>query len=816
MRSSIAGIISAFTFFCIVALDSNIKSLPPLGRFLDPFQGFWQNEVRDEKLPEKLTLPTMISDGTVFYDSVLVPHVYAENDHDLYLLQGYITARHRLWQMDFISKVASGRLSEILGDKLVDFDKGMRRQGLQYGAEQFVETIKNDKKMISLINAYCAGVNAYIDELNYSDYPVEYKFFNYKPEHWTPLKVGLVFKYIQYSLSGPDNDFENSNSLQLLGKKNFDLLFPEILPFQETIAHNDSIWSNIIPLKVKAPTGYKMLSGLRKHAIEKEDPDNGSNNWAISGLKTKTGNSILCNDPHLTLSLPSIWFSIQLTSQESNTLGMSIPGVPCIITGANQNIAWGVTSARRDDRDWYKILFQDKSQTHYLIDNYWDKAELRIEEIKVREKDPVMDTVRYTKWGPVVYDKSFGKTNQKQGYALRWSGHDPSKELKAIYKINKAKDYTEFNNALKYFFGPALNFAFISNTNTIAMNIQARFPNRWKEQGKFVLDGTRSDTKWQNYIPQEHNISIVDPKIGYVSSANEHPAGINYPYYTYGQYYEYYRNRRIHDLLDSAKDLTVNELGNMMNDNYSLFAEENLQFLLNHIDLTTLNDEEQSVFNLLRNWDYQYSPDEIHSIYFEEWAKTIMQLVWDEFHEHPTKSYAIPSRANTFYLLKNNPNFSFFDELETSKSESIDDLINESFVLSIKKVDKWKEENADIALNWSNYKHTKIVHLGRLPGFEINKLKTGGYKGIINAMKEKHGPSYRMLVEMTKDGPVCYQAIPGGQSGNPGSPYYDNMVPYFEEGKLFKVHFYTTDDFKNYDNPPASLLKVEKIQKLNE
>ncbi|MBD0401204.1 penicillin acylase family protein [Flammeovirga sp. EKP202] len=810
MRSSIAGIISAFTFFCIVALDSKINNIPPLGRFLDPFQGFWQNEVKNEKLPESIQLPKMISEGVIYYDSLLIPHIYSENEHDLYYLQGYVTARHRLWQMDFQAMAAAGRLSEVFGNLTVKYDKGMRRQGLQYGAEQFIKSIKNDKKMMSVLNAYTNGVNAYIDQLSYADYPVEYKFFNYKPEYWTPLKTALIFKFIQYSLSGPDYDFENTNSLRHLGKKNFDLLFPEILPFQEPIANNDSIWDNLEVIEVKAPQNMKLLSGLRKHAVEKDDPDNGSNNWVVSGSKTKSGNPILCNDPHLSLTMPSIWFSNQLTHPKGNVMGMSIPGIPCIVVGFNEDIAWGVTSARRDDRDWYKILFQDKSRTHYLIDNYWSKADLRIEEIKIRDKEALLDTVRYTRWGPIVYDQNFGSSDQKEGYALRWTAHDGSRELRSLYLINHAKDYKEFDKGLSYFSGPALNFAFASKDSTIAMNIQGRFPNRWKNQGKFVLDGTRLDTKWQGFIPNEHNIRVINPKSGYVSSANEHPANNNYPYYHYGQYFEYYRNRRIHQLLDSAKDLTIDELSGMMNDNYSLFAEENLTFMLEHLKTIDLSDGQKSIYTELRTWDYYYSPQNSASIYFEEWAKSVSDIIWDEFHNHPSKEYAIPTRVNTFYLLQHKPDLIFIDELETAKKENIEDIMTEAFLAAVKKVDQWNTKNPTLDLTWANYKNTMVQHLGRLPGFNIENVQNGGYRGIVNATKEKHGPSFRMLVEMTPQGPEAYQVMPGGQSGNAGSPYYDNMISKFEKGELYKVIFFAKDDYLK--EPPQELLKSERIK----
>ncbi|OHX65360.1 penicillin acylase family protein [Flammeovirga pacifica] len=814
MRSSIAGIICAFTFFCIVALDSKINNFPPFGRFLDPFHGFWQNEINDDKLKSQIHTTNLNNKAKIFYDSLLIPHIYAENEHDLYFLQGYITARHRLWQMEFQAMAASGRLSEVFGEATVDYDKKMRRLGIRMAAEKFIEETKKDKKIYKVIESYSEGVNAYINQLEFKDYPVEYKFFNYKPEEWTPLKIGLIFKFIQYSLSGTDYDFENTNVLKQIGQKNFDLLFPNILPGQEPIVNNDSIWAEWDDIvQPKKPSDFKPLSGLKKNVYYKPDPDNGSNNWAVAGSKTKNGNPILSNDPHLNLSLPSIWFSNQLTTPLMNVMGMSIPGIPCVISGYNDKIAWGVTSARRDDKDWYKILYSDHDHlSTYIVDGKYEPFELNIEEIKIRERESILDTIRYTIWGPIVYDQSFGNEKQRAGYALRWSAHDPSSELKSIYLMNKSQNYEQFSNSLKFFSGPSLNFAFISSDNDIAMNIQGRFPNKWVDQGKFVMNGARSDMKWQGYIPQDHNINVLNPKKGFVSSANENPAGKEYPYYTYGQYYEYYRNRRLHQLLDSGQNFTVNDMSKILNDNYSLFAKENLHFLLNHLDQMQFNPSEKEVYDLLSKWDYHYNKDDVAPIYLEEWVNHLMADIWDEFHNHPTKDYRLPTRETTFYLLQHDSSLYFFDALETTKIESISDIINNTFHSSVNYVEEWKQENKEENLLWSKYKGTKIKHMGLLPGFHALNIDNGGYKGIINATKEGHGPSFRMVVEMTKNGPLAYQVIPGGQSGNAGSPFYDNQIEKFNKGELFKVDFFKKDTFISA-TPPEGLIKIEILKK---
>ena len=281
----------------------------------------------------------------------------------------------------------------------------------------------------------------------------------------------------------------------------------------------------------------------------KPNPANGSNNWAVSGSRTKSGRPILSNDPHLRLSLPAIWFEMQLHTPGFNASGVSFPGIPGIVIGFNENIAFGFTNSGRDVKDYYDIKFKDETRQEYWFNNSWRPSENRVEEIKVKGAISVLDTVSYTVFGPVMYDKSNEDVlNDNRAYALRWVAHDPSNILKMWHLLNRAKNYDDYLAAIKYFNVPGQNMLFASKSGDIALWQQATFPLRWKDQGLFVMPGQDSSYMWKGFIPQAENPHIINPVEGYISSANQRPVDSTYPYFIPGNY-DVYRgiiiNRRL-------------------------------------------------------------------------------------------------------------------------------------------------------------------------------------------------------------------------------------------------------------------------------
>lgn len=783
------SIISAGLFYAMEFGIPMEKAIPPLGKLLSPATGFWKNaESNKISYPQTLNLKGLNQAVDIIYDDRLVPHIFAQNDHDLYFAQGYVTAQLRLWQMEFQTHFAAGRISEIIGPKAIPLDRLNRRKGLLYAAEESLKKLESEPETDLIISAYTEGVNAYISSLTYKDYPLEYKLMNYKPEPWTKLKCAILLKYMADMLTGTTSDIEMSNAIHLLGEEYIEILFPN---------NPDSLGSPIVPrgtpyangkLDLDTPQTPGIFNKIK--VIQEQTPENiGSNNWAVNGKKTLTGAPILCNDPHLKLNLPSIWFEIQLSTPDFNSYGVSLPGAPAIIIGFNQNIAWGVTNGTQDVKDWYKLKFKDASKNEYLFDGEWKKITKRIEVIKVKGQQPFYDTVLYTHFGPVVYDTSLVKDTNALDLAISWTGLEPSNELMTFHKLNRAKDYNEYAEALKTFECPGQNFVFACKNGDIAIWQQGKFPAKWPLQGKFIMDGTQSVYQWQGFIPQEENPHTYNPERNFVSSANQHPTDETYPYFYNGRF-EYYRNRRINERLSMMEKITIEDMMKLQNDNMNLQAAESLPLFIKLLDISKLNKEQNAYLNELKNWNYFNDAGNVAAAIYEEWYEKLDSLIWDEL-ENDDLITERPSNFNTILLMKQNPNHLFFNIQSTKDvTENLSDLINQSFKITCESLDNWKLKSGK-ELTWANYKATSVQHLALLMPFSYTNINIGGNTGIVNACSDRWGPSWRMIVSL--ESPVkAYGVYPGGQSGNPGSPYYNTGIEKWSRGEYFELLFMET------------------------
>lgn len=758
--------------------------LPPLGKFLDPFHGFWQN-AEDGKLPfsAEINLPGLHDKVLVQYDSNQVPHIFATNDRDLYYVQGYVIAQHRLWQMEFQTHAAAGRISEIIGEATRDFDRLQRRKGMLIGARASHQVMQDNETLYDLLSAYADGVNAYIQSLDNKDLPIEYKLLDYQPEEWTTLKSALILEYMTDNLTGWDNDLENTNALEVWDKATFDFLFPNHLRDIDPVVPTEQ-W-DFEPLTVSPPdTTYTYI---KSHSvIEKPDPDNGSNNWAVSGSKTQSGYPILANDPHLGLHAPSLWILLQLQSPNVNVYGFTFTGALGVTIGFNDSTAWGFTDVAVDERDWYQIHFENEDRDAYLFNGSWQKAEKVIEEIKIRNGESFYDTIIHTRHGPVVYDRNFLGQGDLQNFALKWTGHYPSEVQEALLMLNRTKNYEDYLQATEYWDCPAQQIVFASHGGDIALQVRGDLPLKWPEQGKFLLDGSNPQHEWQAFIPKAHNPFQHNPERGFVSSANQHPVDSLYPYYfnvTNGV--EFYRNRRINQLLAPMQNITPQDFMQMQMDNYNIKAEEVLPLLLDSLTHDTLNEQQKVAREELMNWNYHFDPEIKAPSYFSAWFRHLKNLLWDEF-DREDMALDLPNEYNSIKILKRHPSNPFIDIQYTPEKETLTDLINLAFSAALEDLESWKQKN-QLDYNWGNYKGTSVIHLARIPAFGQYNIQIGGNGDAINATQYNHGPSLRMIVELTSP-PKAWGIYPGGQSGNPGSPYYDNQIAYWRNGEYFPLY----------------------------
>ena len=777
----------------ILILDRQWGSIPPIGKLLSPHHGFWQNaESIPIGLPSTILLDKIQQEVVVQFDNDYIPHIYASNDDDLFFVQGYITAYHRLWQMEFQLLATEGRISEIINsERIFNFDRHQRRKSLKYAAKKMNEELENHPIYLKLLKQYTDGVNAYISSLTPSEIPIEYKLLNYKPEEWSVFKTCLLMKEMADQLSRGEADLENTNTVKIWGKEIFDQLFPEAFEDIDPVIPKGSTF-NFEPLGIERPN-TEFISVYTQRKIKKPNKQNGSNSFAVNGKKSKDGSVLFANEPDLGLNAPSLWYLVHLNSPSYNVMGGSLPGAPGIVIGFNDSIAFGDTNAKRDLVDWYKIEFKNDKRLEYKYDNNWLKTEKIIEEIKVRGESSYFDTILYTHYGPVVYDRNFTLNKEKTNMAMKWTAHDASVDFITFFKLNKAKNYDDFLNAYSYYTGPPQNVTFASAHGDIAIKIAGKFPIKWGEQGKFIMDGSDSRFEWQKYMPYEHVLETINPKRNFISSANQHPVDNSYPYYHYDYNFEYYRNRRINERLKTMHHITPRDMMLLQNDNFNYIAYEILPLMLDSLTNNPIKDQPKylAIIEDLNNWDYFSEAEFSAPTVFELWFSSLYDLTWDEF-ENQGVSLIKPNKFTTIRLMNDNPYFAFFDIIETPKKESLGDLIRESFQIAMNKLNDWKLENGE-DYSWYLFKNTTIQHLTRsLKTFSFEKIKIGGYSHIVNAASEKHGPSLRLVVRLDDKGTEAWAIYPGSQSGNPGNPTYGNMIEDWADMNYIKLNFKNT------------------------
>ncbi len=793
MRIIPLAISAIATTAVVILLNTKYVLQAPLGKLLAPQSGIWQN-AEDAKTKKSLDLkfPQLKGKTEVYFDERMVPHIFADNETDAIFVQGYLHARDRLWQMDLQVKSAAGRVSEVIGEKGLEHDREFRRLGMVYGAENSLKQMEADPEIKAICDAYTDGINAYILSLSEAELPIEYKLIGYEPELWSNFKTALFLKYMSYDLAARESDFEMTNAKSFFSKEDFDLLYPATQDSLDPIIPKGTVYTEPA-IKPVAPASADSLyfKSVNVGSSNKPDPSNGSNNWAVSGSKTTTGAPILCNDPHLGLNLPSLWYEIQIHTPQYNAYGVSFPGAPCVIIGFNDSCAFGFTNGGRDVRDYYEIEFKDAARTQYLFNGEWKNTEFRYEEIKIAGKPSIIDTVAYTVFGPVMFDASFGakRGTNKKNYAVRWKAHDASNELRIFYQLDKAKNYNDYLQAVSNLHTPGQNVVFACKNGDIALRTQGEWPAKWKGQGDFVMPGTDSSYMWQGMIPNAETPFQFNPERGFVSSANQKPADTTYPYYL-GREYPVYRGVIVNRMLDTMQMIDVDKMKAMQTDNFNVLAQITLPVLLKNLDEAALNSSGKKYAAMLRGWDLRNDPQSTGATVFEEVWKKLRSLTFDDEFKNAPQPILIPFDNTLADALVKDSAWKFFDNIETAEKETLPQI----FAQAIAKVaPELEEAETKGKLQWAAFKDTRITHLARLNEFSSLHLPIGGGTNNINATKETHGPSWRMIVSLT-DKTEAWGIYPGGQSGNPGSKYYNNFVQDWALGKYYRLWFMTREE----------------------
>lgn len=776
----------------VYALNTSFGGKPPIGKLLSPQHGFWQNaEAADKDFTAGLHFPELKGKVEAYLDERLVPHVFAENDEDLFFVQGYLHAKFRLFQMDLQTKAAEGRASEIAGAKAVNYDKEQRRLGMKFAAQRALVEMEKDPATLAIYSAYTKGVNAYIHSLKESEIPLEYKLLDFKPEEWSNLRTALLLKMMAKMLSsGTENDLAYTTAKTVFSEREFNAIYPQVPDSLLPIVPKGTLFDAPGIKPVKPALADSVYFGNKQTVavaeISRPDKNNGSNNWVVAGSKTQSGAPILSNDPHLELSLPSIWYEMQLTTPTSNTYGVSLPGSPFIIIGFNDSIAWGVTNAQRDVKDFYAVRFKDSSKKEYWYNGQWETTKLRVEEIKVKNGSTVYDTVAYTVYGPVMFDDSFSdEFTNKRSLAVRWTAHDANDDGITFYKLNHAKNYDDYVEAIRTFTCPGQNFVFASKTGDIAIWQQGKFPARWNGQGLYIMPGEDTTYNWQGFIPQAENPHAKNPDRGFLESANQRPADSTYPYFIPGAYITP-RSNAIEHFLSSMNGITTGDMMKLQNNYFNILAEDVRPVLLKYVKEAELTADAKRYLDIIKSWNLEAGPASTGQTIYEGWWDSLQVVIWKDDIARTTPVSPWPEGQTTMELLvKDSTTMKYIDDITTPQTETLYDVVT----TALNKAAVWLSKNEkEGKLAWAKYKNPTIYHLLKenLMPFARTGLDVGGNGNIINAITHSHGPSWRMISQM---GPQteAYGVYPGGQSGNPGSKYYDNFIDTWAKGEYYTL-----------------------------
>jgi penicillin amidase len=581
----------------------------------------------------QLKAPGLQATVTVYRDEWGVPHIEAQNSHDLFFTQGYVTAQDRLWEMDLTRRAASGRLSEVMGAGLVSTDKFFRTLMLRQAAEKSVPAYSPDAR--AALEDYAQGVNAYIQAAGgFGKLPVEFKILGYTPEPWTSVDSAVIGKYMAYDLGG---NMSGEVYRYLLRQKVGDVLATQLWPAYPkdgvTIIHSAAAATTAPQAAMLPPDDTHIdLSGLLSAAVF---PDQfvGSNNWVVSGALTKSGKPLLANDPHLGIRTPAIWYQTHLIlngdREKMNVIGVMFPGAPGVVIGHNEKVAWGVTNTGPDVQDLYLERRNPDNPYQFLYQDKWEDAKVIKDPIRVKGAGNIPFEVVVTRHGPIVSEVTGPeKERPKDALALRWTAHLATTELEAVLAFDKAQNWAEFRKALQLFNVPTQNFVFAAADGTIAYHAGGLVPIRAHGDGLVPVPGWTDTYEWKDYIPFDKMPEVVNPKDGYIATANNKVVADDYPYFLTAAWAQPYRATRITEVLKSKTGFTVDDMQRLQADYTNLQARTLLPILLPPVGKASLSDAEKAAFGLLQNWDFADAADQAAPLVYQLWWRNLTKQLY--------------------------------------------------------------------------------------------------------------------------------------------------------------------------------------------
>lgn len=780
-----------FLVVLLLVCGRGVGPLPPLGPLLDPAFGVWAMPARaDPPTSADARIPGLTGTVTVVYDDRGVPHIFAANEPDAYRALGYVVARDRLFQLELQTLAASGRLTEVAGDRALELDRQMRRLGLPHAARRAYASLPRGSEARAAVDAFADGVNAWIGELPPGGLPIEYRLLGRRPEPWAPVNTMHLLARMGWVLAHED-DLARARARALVGGAAADALYPARAPIQEPIQPNGrrAPRYDFAPLPPPGPadSAAAALVAALPGTIGERVPDAlGSNNWAVAPSRTAGGAALLAGDPHLELTLPSIWYETQLTVPgKLDAYGVTIPGAPGIVIGFNRDVAWSFTNTQADVLDYYEETVDDaRAPTRYRVDGEWRPVTLEIERYRGRRGEVIAtDTIRWSHRGPM--------TRAGGGWlSMRWTVLETGGEAAVLGGMARSRSVEDFRRITERWSAPAQNMIVADRGGHIGIRTTGRFPVRpGNGRGDVVRDGSTAANDWQSDWPVSRYPGAVDPAQGFLGSANQQPVDPNVdPGYLGADWYSPWRAMRINTLLRSAAPMTPELMARMQTDPGSARADFFVPVLVAAARMRPADAGCAAGARLLAGWQRRYTRDDDRAVYFEAVMRRVRERLWDELRSG-SRPAPWPQDQIIAELTGDSASV-WWDERATPRVEHRDDIFCAALGDARTALEKERGQPDDARWRWDAVNRATIPHLLRLPAFAARDIAVQGGPATLNpvAPGSGYGPSWRMVVEL---GPEvrAWGIYPGGQSGNPLSVHYKDRLERWSAGTLDTLRF---------------------------
>ena len=763
--------------------------LPPLGPLVDPIRGAWGLAATAEfPRSTEAGVPGLGAAVRVVYDDRGVPHIFAAAEPDAWRALGYVTARDRLFQLDLQARAGGGTLSELLGARALPLDREVRELGMARAAERLLARLPDSGDTRGSLEAYTAGINAYLDRMPAGALPLEYRLLDRRPARWSPVRTLQVVLRMNFLLARNATELDYLRAAAAVGDSAAAALFPLHWPVQEPVQPSTGeprrVGLVVPPPGAPDPAAAELLAAIPgPQALARPARELGSNNWAVAPWRSRDNAALLAGDQHLDLTLPSTWYEAHLVVPGTlDVYGVTIPGLPAIVIGFNRDVAWSFTNSHADLMDrWVETVDDTLRPTRYRLDGAWLPLERRVEVYRGPRGDTLaVDTLRFTHRGPV-------RRAGARWLSLRWTALESAGETDGFHGAARTTSVREWLDAMATYQSPPQNMLVADRAGTIAIRTTGRFPIRSGDgRGDRMRDGSTRASDWTGDWPPADYPQATAPAQGFLASANQEPLDPrDQPRYLGADWPAPWRALRINQLLAGDSAVTPETMRRWQTDPGSARADWYVPYFLRAAAARPGDTTAARAAELLAAWDRRYTGESDGPVLFEEIARAAGAALWDELP--PT---ATPSAA-PFVALLDDPSNAWWDDRRTPEVEGRDDILARALADGYNTTVREHGPPELLGWGWSRVHRLDIWHELRIPSLSVRGIAVSGGPSTLSPSSVtggSEGASWRMVVQL---GPElrAWGTYPGGQSGNPASPRYDDRIPVWTRGELSALRF---------------------------